>query len=81
MVLKRSQQTIIAISKKNHLQLSWRCRKGQSFDSILTEVLKKLKESEENKAEQSKVGSRKPNTSTVGLTSIQTISRSDSNDE
>ena len=55
MVLKRDQQTTIAISKRNHFELSGRCRKGQSFDSILTEVLKKVKESEANKAGQSKL--------------------------
>lgn len=66
-ILKINQQTTIAISKKNHLELSGLCKKGQSFDSILTEVLKELKESRENKDGQSKWG---PDTSTAELTNI-----------
>lgn len=72
MGLERNQQTTIAISKKNHLELSGLCKKGQSFDSILTEVLRKLKENEENKDGQSKFGVGRSATLTSRFSSIQT---------
>lgn len=39
MVSSEENQTTIAISRKNHQELSNRGKKGQSFDEILTEVL------------------------------------------
>jgi hypothetical protein len=51
---KLNRSTTIAVSKKNHLELSELCKKGQSFDSILTEVLKELNDWKENKDGQSK---------------------------
>jgi len=55
MVLEK-RQTTIAISRKTHRELSELCKKGESFDTILTQVLKKMKESKENKEGQSKSG-------------------------
>ena len=73
-ILKQSPLTTIAISRKNHLELSQLCRKGQSFDSVLTLVLKKLKESEENKDGQSKFGVGRSDTLTSGC-GIQTTTK------
>jgi hypothetical protein len=78
MVLRRNQLTTIAISKKTHFELSERCKKGQSFESILTEILKKSKESKESKENsvgQSKSGVDRPDTSTAGLTRVQTTTK------
>lgn len=56
MTLERNQQTTIAISRRNHLELSALCKKGQSFDHVLTQVLQKLKEYKENGVGQSEFG-------------------------
>ena len=72
MNLERAQQTTIAISKRNHLVLSTLCKKGQSFDHVLTQVLKELKEYRENSVGQSKSGVDRPDTLTSRFLGIQT---------
>jgi hypothetical protein len=48
MTSEKCRQTTIAISRRNHQELSQLCKKGQSFDNVLTQVLEKSKESKGN---------------------------------
>jgi hypothetical protein len=76
MNLERARQTTIAISRRNHSELSTLCKKGQSFDHVLTQVLKDLKEyKERNSVGQSKSGVDRPDTSTAGLIRVQTTTK------
>jgi hypothetical protein len=81
MTLEKRRRITISISRKNHLELSELCKKGQSFDNVLTQVLKKIKESNENKDGQSKSVVGSSDTLAAEPSSIQTAIGSDSNYE
>jgi hypothetical protein len=78
---EKDQLTTIAISRKNHLELSELCKKGQSFDNLLTQVLMNIKESNENKDGQSKFRVGTSCTLTANPFDTQTAIGSDSNDK
>ena len=56
MALEQNLQTTIAISRRNHLELSALCKKGESYDHVLTQILNELKKYKENGVGQSKFG-------------------------
>jgi hypothetical protein len=79
MISETHSQTTIAISRKNHIELSELCKKGQTFDEVLTHVLKKIKETDENKNGQSKPGVGSSDALAAESSSVQTATGSDSN--